>query len=161
MGSRSIQIDGANDSPQTVTGATDNGSLSVRAVDRDAQEDARELRWSGRSRGTFRIANPRPVDLSTAGPLAVEVAIKVDRPPAAVVSIEIACGPGCSAKADVTSRLTAIAGKGWQVLNLSLACLNGADLTRVTVPFALSTSGAVQLTLSSVALVPAKDTACS
>ncbi|MES2337956.1 MAG: exo 1,3/1,4-beta-D-glucan glucohydrolase [Pseudomonadota bacterium] len=161
VGARLIQIDGANDSPQTITGAADNGALAVRAVDRDAQEDAREVTWSGRGRGTFSIANPRAVDLSGAGPLAIELAVKVDRAPTAPVSVELACGPGCSARSDVTTRVAAIAGRGWQTLHLPLACLKGADLSRVTVPFALSTAGALQLTLSSITLVPAKDAPCS
>ncbi len=161
VGARLLQIDGANDSPQTISGAADNGALAVRPVDRDAQEDARELTWSGKSRGTFRIANPRPVNLAAAGPLALELAVRVDRAPIAATAVEMGCGPGCSARIDVTQRLTGLVGKGWQTLHLPLSCLKGVDLSRVTVPFALSTAGAAQLTLSSVALVPAKDNVCS
>ncbi|MHA6723979.1 glycoside hydrolase family 3 protein [Sphingomonas sp. RS2018] len=160
VGARLLQIDGANDSPQTISGAADNQALAIRPVDRDAQEDARELTWSGRSRGTFRIANPRPVNLAAAGPLALELAVRVTRAPAAAAFVEMACGPGCSARVDVTRPLSAIAGKGWQTIHLSLACLKGIDPTRITVPFALSTTGAAQLTLSSVALLPAKDVPC-
>jgi beta-glucosidase len=161
-GARLLQIDGANDSPQTITGLADNGALAVRPIDRDAQEDAREMAWSGRSRGTLLVASPRATDLSHAGPLALSIAIRVDERPAAPVALELKCGPGCSAKYDVTARLAALAGTGWTTLVVPLRCLPGADLRHVTAPFALSTSGRMRLSLSSIALVPTKGAvACS
>jgi beta-glucosidase len=161
-GARLLQVDGANDSPLTITGLTDNGALAVRPIDRDAQEDAREVTWSGRSRGTLLVANPRATDLSHAGPLALSIAVRVDEAPAALVTLELKCGPGCSAKYDVTARMAALAGTGWTTLVVPLQCLPAADLSHVTAPFALSTSGRMRLSLSSIALVPARgDPACS
>ena len=161
-GARLLQIDGANDSPQTITGLADNGAVAVRPIDRDAQEDAREVTWSGHARGTLLVANPRATDLSRAGPLALSITVRIDETPVAPVALELKCGPGCSARLDVTARLTAIAGAGWTTLVVPLQCLPGADLSRVTAPFALSTGGRMRLSLSSVALVPSKGSpACS
>jgi beta-glucosidase len=92
----------------------------------------------------------------------LSIAIRVDERPAAPVALELKCGPGCSAKYDVTARLAALAGTGWTTLVVPLRCLPGADLRHVTAPFALSTSGRMRLSLSSIALVPTKGAvACS
>lgn len=153
---RTLQIDGANDSPQPVTGVADNGALAIRPVDRDRQEDAREVSWSGRSRGTLLIANPRPVDLSRIGPLALAIALRVDAAPAGPVTLELRCGAGCTGKLDATQSLAALAGRGWQTLTIPLGCLVGADLSKVSAPFALTTANAMRLTLSSVAILEIK-----
>ena len=159
-GTRLLQIDGANDSPQTIGGAADNGAIAVRPVDRDAQEDAREIIWSGRARGTLIVADPRAADLSGAGPLALTLDLRVDQAPTAPAMLEIRCGPGCTARLDIASRLAAIADKGWQKIEIPLACLPNVKLDAVTAPFVLSSSGRMRLTLSSIALTPAKDMTC-
>jgi beta-glucosidase len=156
-GTRLLQIDGANDSPQAIDGAADNGAIAVRPVDRDAQEDAREINWSGKSRGTLIVANPRAADLSDAGPLALTLDLRIDQAPSGAATLEIRCGPGCTARLDIAGRLAAIAGEGWQTLSIPLACLPGARLDGVTAPFALSSSAPMRLTLSSIALTPIKD----
>lgn len=160
VGSRLLQIDGANDSPQAISGAADNGAITVRPVDRDAQEDAREILWSGRAHGTLIIANPRTADLSGAGPLALMLDLRVDRAPTAAAMLEVRCGPGCTARLDIAGRLSAIAGRGWQSISIPLACLRGARLDSVTAPFALSSNTPMRLTLSAITLTPSKDTTC-
>ncbi|MBJ7437454.1 MAG: exo 1,3/1,4-beta-D-glucan glucohydrolase [Sphingopyxis sp.] len=160
VGTRLLQIDGANDSPQAISGAADNGAIAVRPVDRDAQEDAREVSWSGKSRGTLIIADPRAADLSGAGPLALTLAVKVDQAPFAPAMLELRCGPGCTARLDIAPRLAAIAGQGWLAVTIPLGCLPDARLEHVTAPFALSSSAPMRLTLSSIALTPVKETPC-
>ena len=160
VGTRLLQIDGANDSPQAISGAADNGAITVRPVDRDAQEDAREISWSGKSRGTLIVANPRAADLSDAGPLVLTLDLRVDQAPIATAMLELRCSPGCTARLDIGPRLAAIAGQGWQTLTIPLSCLSAARLDHVTAPFALSSSAPMRLTLSSIALAPAKDMTC-
>ncbi|WP_431559773.1 glycoside hydrolase family 3 protein [Sphingopyxis sp.] len=158
VGTRQLQIDGANDSPQAISGAADNGAIAVRPVDRDAQEDAREISWSGKARGTLIVANARAADLSGAGPLALD--LEVDQAPAAPAMLELRCGSSCTARLDIGPRLAVIAGQGWQTLTIPLACLAGAQLDHVTAPFALSSSAPMRLTLTSIALTPVRETSC-
>ena len=160
LGTRLLQIDGANDSPQAISGGADNGAIAVRPVDRDAQEDAREISWSGKARGTLIVANARAADLSGAGPLALTLDLRVDQAPAAPATLELRCGPGCTARLDIRPRLAAIAGQGWQTLTIPLSGLPGARIDHVTAPFALSSSAPMRLTLSSIALTPVKETSC-
>ncbi len=151
---RALRIDGANDSPQTITGAADNGALSVRPIDRERQEDARLVTWTGRSRGTLILANDRAQDLSKAGPLALRFQWRVDAAPEGPVTLELRCGPGCTGRTDLTAALRTAAGQGWQNWQVPLACLKGADLTRVIAPAALTTSGRLSVAFSDIALIP-------
>ncbi|SEH16251.1 exo-1,4-beta-glucosidase [Sphingopyxis sp. YR583] len=160
IGTRQLQIDGANDSPQAISGAADNGAIAVRPIDRDAQEDAREIIWAGKSRGTLIVANPRAANLSGAGSLALTVDLKIDQAPTAPATLELRCGPGCTARLDIGPRLAAIASKGWQSLSIPLSCLPDVRLDNVTAPFALSSNAPLRLTLSSIALTPIKETPC-
>lgn len=159
-GSRQLMIDGANDSPQGITAAADNGSVAVRPVDRDAQEDARQITWSGRSRGTLMLAYSRATDVSGGGAQAIEFDMKVDAVPAAPVTLEARCGAGCAGKRDVSAAFTRLAGRGWTRWRVPLACLPGLDVKRITHPVALSSAGRLSLTLSSISLVPTKETTC-
>lgn len=159
-GTRLLQIDGANDSPQAISGAADNGAIAVRPVDHDAQEDAREISWSGRARGTLIVANARAADLTKAGPLALTLDLRIDQAPTGPTTLEVRCGPGCTARLDIADRLAAIAGRGWQTLSIPLSCLPGARLDAFSAPFALSSNAPMRLTLSSIALTPAKETSC-
>lgn len=151
---RLVRIDGANDSPQTVTGMADNGSIAVRPIDRDRQEDAIAAAWSGRGRGTLLLAEPRAVDWSHYGPLALTIAMRVDTAPSAPATIEVRCGAGCTGRIDATRAITGLAGRGWQTLRVPLGCVAGADLRRIAAPFALTTTGAMRVALSSIELHP-------
>ncbi|WP_380784876.1 glycoside hydrolase family 3 N-terminal domain-containing protein [Sphingomonas sp. R86521] len=160
VGGRALQIDGQNDSPQTVTGAADNGSVAVRPIDRERQEDAREVRWSGRSRGTLLVANARAQDLGRQ-PLAIVASLRVDGAPTAPAFLEIRCGQGCAGRRDVTTALSRLAGRGWQTLTVPVACLAGADTSRVVAPFAITTVGEMRLSISSLSIQPSRDASCS
>ncbi len=153
---RMLKIDGANDSPQTVVGNADNGSIAVRPIDRDRQEDAIQATWSGRGRGSLVIAEPRATDWSAYGPLAITLALRVDAAPAAPITVEVRCGAGCTGKLDLTRALAGLVGRGWQSLRVPLGCLAGYDPHRVTAPFALTTAGALTMAVSSIALQPIK-----
>ncbi len=153
---RMLKIDGANDSPQTVVGSADNGAIAVRPIDRDRQEDAIAVTWSGRSRGSLVIAESRAADWSAYGPLALTLAIRVDAAPAAPVAAEVRCGAGCTGKLDVTRALTGLAGRGWQSLRIPVGCLAGIDARRIRAPFALTTAGAMKIAILSIALQPIK-----
>lgn len=155
-GPRTLRIDAANDSPQVVADRADNGAIAIRRIDRDRREDAIEAEWSGRSRGTLLLAEARAADLSRPGPLALDLAIRVDAAPGGPAGFELRCGPGCTGRLDATPALTRLAGKGWQTLRVPLGCLAGADLSKVTAPLALTTAAKMRVALSQVELVPIK-----
>jgi beta-glucosidase len=75
------------------------------------------------------------------------------------VVLAMGCGPLCGGKLDVTRVLQNAEGKDWTTLSVPLACLRaaGADLANVSTPFALTTSGALTLSLSALKLTRASD----
>jgi beta-glucosidase len=165
----------------TATAPSPGGAVS-------AQLDAPIARasWSGRSPGVFYIAG-RAADF---GALARErgalvVRYRVESHPQQPVRIGVLCeapyatgappdsaappinwalcGTQTGAWIDVTARLAAAPVGSWQTLSIPLACLTdaGADLSHVSVPFAVTTAGAFALSLSEVRIARAAgNTAC-
>ena len=125
----------------------------IKGVDRRAQEDSRQLTWSGAGPATIAIhANP-PLDLSreTTGQLSMVVDYRVDGPPTAPVTL------GTASPIPITGMLRASPPGQWQTLTIPLGCLQkaGADVSKLSVPFAITTSGKMQLTISGVRVLSA------
>jgi beta-glucosidase len=144
---------------QLVTGpaaATPTGRLKVSGVDRRAQEDARAFTWDGSGGATVRIAAAQPLDLSreVTGELNLSIDYRVDSPPTAPVMLGMDCGIDCGVAVPIAGLLrTAPAGE-WRTMLVPLRCFaeKGADMTRVTAPFFLTTPGQLSLAISDVRL---------
>jgi beta-glucosidase len=126
----------------------------IKAVDRRAQEDSRQLTWSGNGPVTLAIrANP-PLDLSreTTGQLSLVVDYRVDSPPTASVTIAMA-----SNRVPIGGALRAAPLGQWQTLTLPLGCFakNGDEMKTLNTPLAISTSGQLKLTISDVRVLSA------
>jgi len=136
--------------------ASINGWLTTAPFDRAAQEDARRFTWTGAGEATLALVAERPLDLSreSNGALAIEIDLRVDALGDGPVYLAQACGEGCRAKVDISGALRAIMGKGWQTLSLPLNCLagKGADMTKLTEPFRLTTATRADLSISRIAL---------
>ncbi|WP_457652873.1 glycoside hydrolase family 3 protein [Rhodocaloribacter sp.] len=137
------------------TPMTVGGALTIVAVDRAAQEDARRISWTGA--GVVRIAGP-PADFSreSNGDLALSIDYRVDTAPEGTVTFVAACGEGCGAERDVTAIFAGAEPGAWTHTDLSLRCLAeaGVDMTKLTAPFGLRASGRFSLSISGVRLVP-------
>jgi len=83
----------------------------------------------------------------------------VETPPSEAVVLAMGCGPLCGGKLDVSRVLRDAAGKGWTTLSVPLGCLRaaGTDLTNVSTPFALTTSGKLGLSLLAVKIARTGD----
>lgn len=125
--------------------ATNPGSdlISQRPADHHAQEDSVRLSWSGRGRATAALVGA-PVDLTrqAAGDVALIVEARVDGGPSAPVTL---------GGQDVTARLKAL-GHDWGEVAVPLRCFAGADLTQVSRPFAMTTAGTLDVTISGIRL---------
>jgi beta-glucosidase len=142
----------------TVGGAnTANGWLRSVPIDRNAQEDSRRYTWSGGGFASMSVALPKPVDLAreTNGALALEIDVRVDAISATDVAVALqAAGSKDGVSVQIASDLSAVSGKGWQTLSIPLSCFakRGADMTKVEVPVSIRSSGALDLSISRVAL---------
>jgi beta-glucosidase len=137
--------------------ATPNGWLRSVSIDRNAQEDSRRFTWSGGGRASVSVALPKPLDLAreTNGALALEIDARVDAISADdVVVVIYPAGSKDGISIPIAAELKVISGKGWQTLSIPLSCFakRGADMTKVDVPVSIRTSGALDLSISRMAL---------
>lgn len=131
--------------------------LAERAVDAAGlQEGGRQFAWAGGVRASVALEGAAPIDLvrQTADGAALEFEYRVDLPPAASVSLGIACGAGCAGSLDLTPLLRQATRGEWRAIKVRLASFRdaGADMRKVTAPFVLASSGGLRLTLKNVQL---------
>ncbi len=131
-------------------------TLDIIATDRAAQEDVRQLTWSGPA--DFLIST-NPVDISRQanGDMAVQFDYRVESAPQGTVVIGGTCKEDepCDGLIDVTDNMKAAAGKGWKTANIKLSCMSevGADMSRIASPFTLRSEGAFSVSLSKITIV--------
>lgn len=160
-----IEIEGSkNDRLVVVDNQASVSTLKIMAVDREVQEDARRVIWSGTGEGWLALATrDRQVlidYLHQGGALLVD--IKVDQAPTSSVILRMGCGPSCNSDLDVTDEIHALAGKGWQQLSIDLKRFPDVGSNfglvlppeeffhLVLAPFGLVTSGELDVTFSGV-----------
>lgn len=132
------------------------GHVAVRATDHEAQEDARRIQWDGAGSGAFWLQADEPVDLtreSNAGASLV-VTVRLNSPATDAVPVGIGCGGKCAARVDIAPALAQAAANEWVRVAIPLACFSraGADLSRITEMFRVSSSTPLDLSVSRIAL---------
>lgn len=160
-----IEIEGSrNDRSEAHGNITRVSTVTISAVDRDVQEDARRVVWNGAGLGMVALATrDRQVlidYLNEGGALIFD--LKVDQAPAAEVILRLGCGPSCNSDLEITEEITAILNKGWQTLTIDLKRFPdvGSDFGLVLPPeeffhlvlepFGLVTSGELDITFANV-----------
>ncbi len=91
--------------------------------------------------------------------LALSLSLRVDTAPSSRVVLAMGCGPLCGGQLHVTDAMRSAHGRGWTSLSIPLSCMRlaGADLTNVTTPFALTSSGTFGFSLASVKIARVSD----
>jgi beta-glucosidase len=131
------------------------GAGSVKTIDAGAQENARQVVWTGQ--GMLAIHGP-PVDLSrqTTGDMAVMVRYRIDAPPTAPVTMSIGCADdaSCAGTLDVSNLVKAAKPGEWRSAKIKLSCFQavGAKMDHVTAPFVIGTTAPFGVTLTEVRL---------
>jgi len=119
--------------------------ISRQSADRYAQEDSVRITWTGNGSATAALVGT-PVDLSR----------EANGDVAVIVDMEVAAGPTAPVQLggrDVSARLRALAASGgWGQVAVPLRCFTGTDLTRVAQPFAMTTAGRLDVTVSGIRL---------
>ena len=141
-----------------------SGAASLRAIDAGAQENARRVDFSGQGTGQVTVSGA-VADLSrqTTGDMAVLFRYRVDAAPTAPVRLSVSCGDACGASLDVTRLLTPQPDGGWKTWKIKLSCFRdrGADMSRISTPFALATPGKLAIAFTELRLVANEgDAAC-
>jgi len=137
-------------------GASDSGRLTLTAIDKAKQEDSRRLRWSGTGQSTAEITGATAIDLTrqTNGQMALGFDYRVEEAPGAEVSLGMGCGASCGGSVPITPALRTAPRGRWQHLDVPLACFAaaGENMSRVSTPFELKTTGALTLGIGNIRL---------
>jgi beta-glucosidase len=151
---------GVHEFPRGV-GALADGRLIMAAADKSAQEDARLLSWSSTGPASVGLTGTSEIDLQREanGQLSLAFDYKASSPPTADVTLRMDCGAGCRGIVPIAHELTATAPGQWGHLKIPLVCFAraGADMSHVTTPFALETSGKLALTIANIHLETGTD----
>lgn len=135
------------------------GDISVAAVDaKGLQEGGRQITWTGRGGGAV-VLTGMSLDLlrQANADMSLQIDYRVDQAPSGAVKLAMGCEPKCGetgAGLDIESILRQAALGEWHTLKVRLACFrdNGADLSRITEPMVIGSSGRLRLSLAAVTL---------
>ena len=145
-----------NNSVQTLN------ALTIKAVDKVVQEDARLLTFDGSSLASLSFVSNFPEDmrayLETHSALSfnVQVTQKATEPVILSMLCESIGGQNCGGKVDISSLLADVEVNEWHLLSIDLACFKeaGVKFNQLVTPFMLSTSGQLALSFSDISLQP-------
>ena len=147
---------GATPLPRGI-GASYSKRLTLTAIDKARQEDARLLHWSGSGQATAQITGATAIDLTrqTNGEMALSFWYRVEEAPSAPVAVGMGCGASCGGTVPITQALRAAPRSRWQHLGIPLACFAaaGENMRRVVTPFTLETHGKLTLGLADIRLL--------
>ena len=134
------------------------GELNLSVVDREVQEDARRVEFTGNgehlSQIYFQFEDPVNMrSLEVAGG-ALSFDIRLLKKPTEQVLLRMDCGYPCSGQMDITSILSAAKLSDWQKLAFPMECFAqlGVDSSKVNTPFLLATTGELAFEISEVVL---------
>lgn len=160
-----------NDREVVVSNLVSVSTLTLTAVDRHEQQDARQVVWNGTGTGLVALFSDERQNfleyLSSDSALIFD--IKVGAAPSDTTWLRLGCGSYCASDIDFTQRLTDLAGQGWQTISVDLSCFPDSGdnfgvisspeefFAHVVQPFALVTEGTLDLTFAGVLIE--KDTA--
>lgn len=127
-------------------------TLGASARSSAGQRDAVLLDWKSLWHATLRFESRQPLDLRPylGGTLAFD--LDVAELGQGGVRAKLACGDGCERSVNLIAPARAAAGKGWQRIALPLSCFvrEGADFSRVSLPFALDSTGSGRVSVAHV-----------
>lgn len=141
----------------TTRGRSPMGVIQVNSADDGAQENIRTIAWDGRGTARFEVGG-NAIDLSrqTTADMAVYFRLRRDTDmDGKALTLGVLCGNSCAADGQELGPLLAAAPQGeWQEYQVKLSCFGeGSVLDQVTAPFTLTTSDALQISLSDVRLI--------
>ena len=132
-----------------------SSGVSIRPIDRRGQEDTRLLTFSGTGEQSVRLTAPQPVDISreSNAELSLQIEYRVQSGPTSDVQVRME-----GASVPVTRTLTSASKNQWQTLNVPLRCFAraGVEMTKVTTPLVLRTSGRLTIAVSDIRLASAQ-----
>jgi beta-glucosidase len=152
-----LQLQGAGGAADTVTAtpaASMDGRVHIAAIDYRAQEDARELSWTGDAAVRLKSAVPLDLDRQTNGDMLLVTTLRIDALSAQGSAIGVACGSGCGAQLAIGPQLASLPRGQWLKLGIPLKCFRdaGADMGKLDQPFTWRSGAGERIAITSAAL---------
>nr|BAU61809.1 beta-glucosidase [Colwellia sp. D5] len=144
--------------------------IAYRAVDKYIQEDSFRLQTTGKSNAGIKFIHGNGFNKDLSFELeqnaSLTFSVKRDSDINTPVYISMNCEAigdtqaSCQASYDIQAQLAAVPLGKWQDVAISLNCFaeKGVQLSKVTVPFELRTSGAINLSINHIRLAPEQRT---
>ena len=130
--------------------------LKVRSIDKNLQDDARQLTFSGTPSSTFSIKSESTLDLTEQRKqeLSLFINLRVESPVKNSVLLSMQCNDNCENSIDISNELKKLALNEWNEINISIACFEkaGASLNDITAPFAISSHDELTLSFSEISV---------
>ena len=131
------------------------------ATDRAAQEDARQIRWSGKTAAAVGLLTTKPINLQreSNGQLSVGFDYKVGVAPTSNVVAQVECGPDCKGTVDLTKVFTDARPSQWSHVRVPLQCFAtaGAHMDSITQPFEINSAGQFEVSVANIRLETGTD----
>ncbi|MDO3387136.1 glycoside hydrolase family 3 N-terminal domain-containing protein [Gilvimarinus sp. SDUM040013] len=161
-----IEAVGAENDRLVMEGKTmSTSTVTVTAVDRNEQEDARQVVFNGQGPGHVALFVDERQDWTgyVEDQAALIFDIKVDSAPTQTTYLRFGCGSYCASDLDMTEGMKEyLVGNGWQTLSVDLKCFptSGENfgvqqppeefLTQVLRPFTIYTEGELDMSFANV-----------
>jgi beta-glucosidase len=141
--------------PRPTTEYARNSHAGASAGGSDGRREALMFDWKDLWLATLRIESPRPLDLRPYLGGTLELDLDVADMAHGAVKVKLACGDGCERGVNLIEQARAHAGKGWQHMSLAMTCFvrEGADFSKVKLPFQLEGTGSGRASVANVRFV--------
>ncbi len=158
-------VAGERGEPVEVTGNRHKSAdehVSIASVDKESQEDARGILWSGAGEGRVYLQATAPQDLSLfserQGQLQMD--IKIDRALTEMLYATMACGRDCDARLELNEVFADWQPDAWHNLAIDLQCFGsaGVDFSQIQSPLGLQTRGSLGVTVANIKILPGERT---
>jgi len=136
--------------------------INYRTADRFVQEDTINLQFTGQAQASFIIANSFREDIRAYAEANASIVItyKVNQAPEQDVFLAMDCQQACVAQVNINKVLQV--NNKWASLAVPLRCFaeQGSDMSKITMPFKLTTQGKFELDVYNVSIMkPQQETA--
>ncbi len=141
------------------SGIANKGALTLTEADQETQGDAINGFWDGSQWSALQINNPnafRDLSETLANNGALVFDVRLLRPAAASVQLQMGCLGDCTAAVDVTTLVNASPLNDWNQLSIALNCFaeQGINFEQVNRAFTLQTAGSMEIQVANIRLIP-------
>lgn len=132
-------------------------TLGASTLSSAGKREAVLLDWKDLWQATLRFESRQPLDLRPYLGGTLEFDLDVGELAQGGVRAKVACGDGCERSVNLIAPARAAAGKGWQHIALPMSCFTreGADFSKIRLPFALDSTGSGRVSVANVRITQA------